>query len=258
MVRLLRKGVVAELVLARPPGNRISLDALRRLEEAVVMLSQAPPRAVLLHAEGSDFCHGADLTDPELASALRDDQGREVARLGRALVDGWAALPCPTVVAARGRVVGAGACLFVGADFAVAAPNTSVCFPEVDRALHLSWGAVGRLVATWGLPAARQLALLGRTITVEGLAGVELADEPEVTARTLAAELAAKAPVAVRGIKGALADAVEGTVGVTGAHRDRDVARFAASVASPDFAEAMTAFFEGRVPIYRGESPTSG
>ena len=54
---------------------------------------------------------------------------------------------------------------------------------------------MGRLVATWGLPAARQLALLARTITAEALAGVELAAEPESTARALAAELAAKAPV---------------------------------------------------------------
>ncbi len=236
-VRPEKNGVV-ELVLDRPPGNRISLRLLRARGDALSVLAASAPGAVLLRAEGEDFSHGADLADPELAAFLWEDGGRALAQLGRAVLDAWASFPCPTVVSATGHVLGAGGCFFASADFKVARAAT-LRFPEVERGMHLSWGAVPRLVAEWGLPTARRLALAGDPLDAASLPGV--VDGDGDAARELAERLARLPGSAVRAIKAELAEASAGT-----SDPAKEVERFADSLAHPDFAAAMRAWISRR------------
>jgi enoyl-CoA hydratase/carnithine racemase len=246
-----RSESVVTLTLHRPPGNRVGLQTLEALAEAVAELAESDARAVLLLAKGSDFSHGADLTDPALANETRQDGGRRLAVRGQALVDAWANLPMPTVTSVRGWCIGAAATLVMSADFRFAASGARVSFPEVDRAVHLSWGMIPRLVALCGPAQARWLALGGESRTVESFRGgvFELAGDPDSAARTFAGELALAPPLAVRTIK-ATFNAVA-AAGQEAAANDPDA--FAQTVESADFSEAISSFFERREPRFTGK-----
>ncbi len=240
---------VTELVLNRPPGNRIDLATLDALTDTIEGLKHKSTRAVLLRAKGHDFCQGADLTDPDLAAATRQDGGRVLARRGQALIDAWTALPMPTVVCLRGWAVGAGACLVMAADFRFAAPAARVRFPEVDRGMYLSWGILPRLVSLVGPAQAKWMALAGEAVASDMLPGTfRLSGDPEHAAASFAAQMAEAPPLAMRSIKRTLQAAAEVGQGAA----DGDVEAFAESVGSADFAEAISAFFEKRAPRFTG------
>ncbi len=201
-------------------------------------------RAVRLRAEGADFSLGADLRDPALAAAITGGEAsrRALAELGQQVVDALASLPVPTVVAARGRILGAGACFFTVCDFRLAAPGATLGFPEVDRAMHLSWGILPRMVRTYGESTATRLALLGDPIAVDRLGEtVERVDDPDAASEALARRLADKPALALREILAVLR---------TG-DASRDAERFAATAGSADFVEAMTAFLTKRSADFR-------
>lgn len=245
---------VAHLSLQRPPGNRFSLALLEALHALLGELAARPGlHVVLLTASGADFSHGADFGDAALAQRMagsREDR-RALAALGQETIDRWAGLPVPTVIAARGRILGAGACFFSTADFALAHPEATLQFPEVDRGMHLSWGMVPRLVARFGLPWATQLALTGERVACNRLPQppLQITDEPEATAADLAAGLAAKPPLAVQAITAVLRKAGQGLQQAAA----RDAEAFADTVASADFAEAMAAWFEKRAGRFTGQ-----
>ena len=64
-VRLERDGAVAHIVLARPEaGNAVSLALCRAFADAVETCAADPfVRAVLVRAEGPNFCVGGDLQE---------------------------------------------------------------------------------------------------------------------------------------------------------------------------------------------------
>jgi methylglutaconyl-CoA hydratase len=242
---------VANIILNRPRGNRFSLGMLTDLLALLRSLHQMPDlRAVLLTALGDDFSHGADLQDPAMAEQIAGGEAsrRSLAENGQALIDQWSTLPVPTIVAARGRSIGAGACLFTAADFRFTGETFSIQFPEVDRGMHLSWGILPRLTREFGWPATRRLALAGEILRSGDLpAGVAtMAPDPEQAANDFAARLAAKPPLAVRSIKKVLTQVANGHPAA------EDAGLFAETVGSADFAEAMAAWFEKRPGKYEG------
>lgn len=244
---------VAIVRLDAAPNNRMSLAMMQALVDTFDGLAaRAELRAVVLEAAGAHFCAGADLRDPALAERMTEGEAgrREVALLGERLVNGLAQLPVPTIVAARGHVVGAGGCLFTAADFRLCAPDVELSFPEVERGMHLGWRILPRLVREFGPHRARRLALLGERLPASELAPAfaSVSADPEGAARALAASLAQRAPLAVRAITRAFR-----RLDASGlAWADGDVDDFAATVASEDFVEAMTAWFEKRRPSFRG------
>ncbi len=242
---------IASVTLDGPGGNRLSWRTMTALRDIASELEPRDDvRAVLLRGAGRDFSRGADLTDADLAERMRTDDGRPVARAGRELLDAWSALPQPTVVALRGWVVGGGLGLALACDLRVAAADARLALPEVDRAMHLGWGIVPRLVAAFGSHTASWLALTGDPVSANELraGGLRLEGDPIGAAQAVARDLASKPPLAVRAIKATLREARD----VAMPAADADVERFAATVVSHDFGEAIAAFFEKRVPRYDG------
>ncbi len=161
---------LATVTLCRNGGNRLSWALLGALRDTARDLAdRVDVRAVLLTAQGRDFSRGADLTDADLAERMRTDAGSAVADLGRRLIDAWAGLPQPTVVGLRGWVVGGAVGLALACDLRIAAPDTRFSLPEIDRAMHLGWGIIPRLVAEFGAHTARWLALTGESIAADRL-----------------------------------------------------------------------------------------
>lgn len=243
---------VATLTLDRAGGNRVSHALLQMMREAFHALSRLQSlRVVVLRAAGPDFSFGADLSDPAMADQIAGGAATRtaLATLGQETLDAWARLPVPTIAAAQGRIVGAGACFVCTADFAYAAPGASVLFPEVNRGMHLSWGVLPRLVGRFGTPLAMRLALTGAAVACAELPpAIVCVADAESAANALAQDLAAKPPLAVRAIKhviGAAAERLQETAA-------NDPALFASTIGSEDFTEAMAAFFEKRPGRYSG------
>lgn len=241
-------GPVATVTLLR---RRLDWALLAELTDAALALTHLPGvRAVVLASEGADFSHGADLADPGLAGALREDGGHRVAARGARLLATWSALPMPTIAVLRGRVIGGGVGLALACDLRVAAHGTTLALPEVLRGIHPGWQIIPRLVATAGLSAARWMLLSGEPVAIEDLpGGATLTDDPLARAHALAARLAAASPRAVRHVKETLARCVD--LGPAG----DDAARFADTVAGPDFAEAIDAWFSRRPPRFADPQP---
>jgi enoyl-CoA hydratase/carnithine racemase len=247
----LREGVLT-LTLDRPPGNRVSLSLISALTEALANTAASPNvRAVHLRATGPDFSAGADLRDPELATLIAGGPKgqRELAHHGATLLDTLARLPIPTVVSARGDAIGAGACLWVAADFRWSNHSFRIHFPEVDRGMHLSWGVLPRLGRELGWPTARRLAL-GQPLDASSLPRdvAEFTEDPDAPAAEWARALAQKPPLAVR----AILETFREVDRVDAALASADADRFAVTCGSADFLEAMSAFFEHRPGRYTG------
>lgn len=249
---------MANILIDRPPGNRFSAALLRELiavlEDVAV---RDDVRCVLLSAAGADFSHGADLADPEQGQRLAEPGGGhavglEMGRLGQRLVRCWRDCPVPTVIAVRGHVVGAGACLFAAADFRVGTADARLLFPEVDRGMYLGWGILPRLVQEFGPSLARRLALAGEAMALSDLPAGTVStvqdDDLATQAATVAASLAAKPPLAVREIRAVLNRIAAGDDAVVA----RDPERLAATLDSADFMEAVSAWLEGREARYSG------
>lgn len=236
-------------------GNRIGLQQMDRLLDIAKCLGRLEAaeacRVVVLDAAGPDFSHGANLSDPGLIARLGEGREAQVAfaRCGQALVSCWRTMPVPTIAVATGHVLGAGACLFMASDFRIASPGTLVRFPEVDRGMHLGWGIVPRLVSLLGETRALQLALLGDALEVATLAdAVTVANDPPAESVRQAVRLATKPPLAIR----AILDTLRKSSGMVDAAAADDAERWADTLASADFAEAMAAWYERRPAIWKG------
>jgi len=248
-------GHVAYVRLHHPPANRFSFAMMHALENLAQAFADAPElRAICLSASGPDFSQGADLKDPMLAAQMAGDADKrgEIARLGARLIDAWASLPIPTVVSARGRIIGAGACLFTVCDFRYAASDATIAFPEVDRGMHLAWGILPHLAREYGAPVTRRLTLGGKPISVQqlpvGSLSLEETDVVDERAREWSKALAAKPPLAVRAILSALRAIARGEPH----DAVQDIEAFAATTGSDDFREALMAWFDRRDGVYEG------
>lgn len=131
--RLDISGSVARITLTRPEKKN-ALDELAAHELASA-LDQAgrddTVRVVLLSAEGSDFCAGADL---EALEGMLDAGAEAHLRDAEALGNVFTAireLPKPVVAAVRGRALAGGAGLASACDIVLAHEDARFGYPEV-------------------------------------------------------------------------------------------------------------------------------
>ena len=124
---------VARITLARPEKrNALDHETTHELLQAFTSCAQhTGTRAVLLTADGEDFCSGADLT--ALAGML--DAGAEAhyadaEALGRVFI-AMREMPKPVIAAVRGRALAGGAGLATAADIVIAHEDAQFGYPEV-------------------------------------------------------------------------------------------------------------------------------
>lgn len=109
---------LATFVLDNPPENRLSDELVGGLVEAIGKVkSDTAVRAVLVRAEGPDFCLGGDVSawvgiDPAVMAA----NTAAALQLG----DAFEQLPVPVVAAVQGRCTGGGLELVLRADIVIA------------------------------------------------------------------------------------------------------------------------------------------
>jgi len=254
---------IGVLTLCRPAKlNAWSWESTRQLGLFADRIRFDPSiRAVLLRAEGRAFCAGIDVSAPGGAIT-----GRSGAERARAYYEGirwaherftaFARLPQPVVAAVQGHCLGFGFELALMADVRIAARDAVFALPEAQLGLAVDAGGDLRIAREAGTGWAKFLALTGRRLdatTAERLHLVQLvADETELeaTARTVAAEIAANAPLAVQGVKRAVDAYAEAPLT---AALDRTALSAALTLTSEDAAEGYAAKGARRAPRFEGK-----
>ncbi|MGW7102810.1 enoyl-CoA hydratase/isomerase family protein [Streptomyces sp. NPDC054883] len=216
-IRLRVANAVAVLTLCRPDRlNGWSWESTRQLGLLADRIRFRPDvRVVLLRAEGRAFCAGIDVKAPGGAitgetAAERNRNYYEGVRWAHERFAVLAGLPQPVVAAVQGHCLGFGFELALMADIRVAAEDAVFALPEAGLGVAVDAGGDLRIAREAGAGWAKYLALTGRRIdaaTAERRGLVQLVvpgAELDATARAVAAEIAANAPLAVQGIKRAV------------------------------------------------------
>lgn len=252
---------IANIRLTRPDKmNALDLAMFDSLIDAGNRLkADNSVRAVVLSGEGPAFCSGIDtatFADPAAGEATlehllgggRTERGANVAQN---VVMVWREVPIPVIAAVHGAAFGAGFQLALGADIRIIAPDTKLSVMEIKWGLVADMGAYALLPRLVRDDIARELTFTGRIFSGEeahsiGLA-TRLSDHPYKNAITLAKDIAAKSPDAIRAAKRLFDTAlVNDTASVLAA----ETAEQMALLGSPNQREAVAAALAKRPPQF--------
>jgi enoyl-CoA hydratase/carnithine racemase len=160
-------GALAVLTLAQPPLNLFDTEVEKGLHEAVAQLVAAPPRGLLLRAEGRVWTAGVDVN---LFAGLDPDGGAALWERGFALVGQLEEMPCPVVFAAHALCLTWGLELALACDLLVAAESAQFGLVEVRVGLTPSMGGPQRIAERAGPARARHLVMTGELVDAATLA----------------------------------------------------------------------------------------
>lgn len=235
--------------------ERSSLDIDTKVALQKAVDAARGVRAVLITAEGKNFCVGQDLA--EHVTALEADPATAMDTVGHhynPLIRSIAALEVPVVVAIPGACVGAGLGIALAGDIRVAGSRTSFATAFTGIGLASDSGLSYALVEALGSSRAVGLMLLGDKVTADQALDWGLVhrvvpdDEVLATAETLARALASGPTEAYRQVK-ALARA--SASGLSDA-LDREALAQSALGQTTDHKAAVDAFLAKQKPVFEG------
>ncbi|WP_067667621.1 enoyl-CoA hydratase/isomerase family protein [Nocardia miyunensis] len=183
---------LATITIDHPPLNLFDQALLDSLAANVAELTAAPPRAVLLRAEGKVVSGGVDV---HVFEGLSVEQGTELwENLFSRIIHPIEALPCPVVFAAHGLTLTAAFEIALACDIILAAPKAKFGLVETVVGLTPSMGGPQRLAERAGSGRAREFVMTGDLYDAATMAdwGVVNAvhEDVDTAARALAARLA--------------------------------------------------------------------
>lgn len=247
---------VAEVVIERPPMNTLDYEMYEQLTLVAEQLeSNDTVRAVLFRsAHPSVFVSGADISQMQHYDRRRGASARKVDTVHATFLR-LQRLSKPTVAVIAGYALGGGCELALCMDFRVMAQGRArIGLPEINLGIIPGGGGTQRLARLIGRAAAIEMLLLGSRLDADealrkGLVSRSCADaEAALTeGRVLAAKLASQSPTAVRLIKRALNDGVDGDL-VRGLAVEREAVIEA--LGGRDAIEGVSAFLDKRPPHY--------
>lgn len=171
---------IATIIFNRPSNlNALNIDLLRKFRACMKQARAGSAKALRIIGKGDATCAGVDL---ELAQQEYETGGVDTfENLFEKVISELGDFPRPTVVGAKGAMVGAGLCLAIESDFLVVGEETTLSLPEVQYGLS-STVIVDSLVDHVGLRIAKELIYLGEPIDPErayslGLANRLVSDE---------------------------------------------------------------------------------
>ncbi len=250
-----RHDAVLQITVNRPDKlnalNAATLDALDdAFAEAAV---DEGVRAIVLTGAGPKaFVAGADIAE---MNTLTPVQGRDFSQRGQRMMRRVEKMPKPVIAMINGFALGGGLELAMCCHLRIAADSARVGQPEINLGLIPGFGGTQRLLRLAGRAATMELCLLGAPIDAQralelGIVNrVVPAAELEAETLKLAAQLAASAPLAMRGVIDCLN--VGGSCGIEEA-LEYETAQFGLMFATEDMREGTTAFLERRKPGFSG------
>ncbi|MQA86861.1 MAG: enoyl-CoA hydratase/isomerase family protein [Streptosporangiales bacterium] len=252
-----REAGVVVVTLDRPDRrNAMTTEMTASFGQAMDELRSDPSvRCVVITGAGGAFCSGGEV------SFLENGRGAGFPELRYRMVSFYRTwlqvrdLEVPTIAAINGQAIGAGLCLALACDLRYAAEDATLAAPFTSLGLHPGMAATWLLPEVASLAVAREMLLAGRTVKGSGAVQLGIVNRAfrreEVLAEALrvASGIAAKAPVATRLTKVALAG---------GGHASMEAALLWESAAQPatmtieDLLEGLAAERERRSPRFRG------
>jgi len=264
-VTLSVEGHIATVRLNRPEKlNAMSLAMWHDIRSVFQHIDATPEiRVAILEGEGKAFTAGIDLQMMMgLGAQIRDDcDGRTREKLRRVILDLQDTLTSlercrkPVLAAVHGACVGGGIDLIACADMRYCSADAWFTIKEIDIGMTADVGTLQRLPKLIGDGMARELAYTARKVDAAEAKEIRLVnrvfDTPEALSagvRAIAADIAAKAPLAIRGVKEMITYA-----------RDHSVADGlnynatwnAAMLMSADLQEAMMSGMSKRPPTFK-------
>ena len=255
---------IADVRLNRPEKyNALSGDMFTAIIEAGESLaSSMDVRAVVLSGNGPGFCAGLDFdsfqgmadaaeSGSDVGSGLlqRDERPENHAQRPAYV---WKTLPMPVIAAVHGVAYGGGCQIALGADIRIASPEAKFSIMEIKWGIIPDMSITQTLRDVVRLDVAKELTFTGRIVSAveaERLGLVShLAEDPLVTAKALAAEIAGRNPHAVRASKHLYEQSWHGDA-ETGLSLEATLQKDL--LGSKNQIEAVHANFEKRTPVFR-------
>lgn len=211
-------------------------------------------KAVIITGSGEKaFVAGADIGEMRQMSPIA---GRDFGKLGQAVFNKIENLPKPVIAAVNGFALGGGCELAMACDIRLAADKACFGQPEVSLGIVPGFGGTQRLARLVGRGLAKEMLFTGGMIDAAEAYRIGLvnklvaAGELMTEAISLAKQILANAPIAVRMAKAAVNEGLDADL-ETGVAYEAEV--FGLCFATADQKEGMAAFLEKRKARFSGE-----
>jgi enoyl-CoA hydratase len=207
---------VATVELARPKkANAMSATMWVELQQCFEWIDlESEIRVVILAGQGKNFCAGidlsmfGDLTDDGMEPARKAEQLRLTIKRLQANLTAIEQCRKPVVAAIHGASVGGAIDMITCCDMRYCTEDAYFSIKEIDIGMVADVGTLQRLPKLVGDGIVRELAYTGRTFfgaeaVSMGLANKVYADKDQMMAgvQAIAAEIATKSPLSIRGTK---------------------------------------------------------
>lgn len=250
-----RSGPIARIRFNRPERlNAIDIaTAAAFLAACRAIAEDRDLRVVVISGEGRAFMAGGDLGQFQRDAQVVPDQMIQPMHEGLMLL---MQAELPVVASVHGVVAGAGLSLTAACDLGIAADDARFTMAYSGVGVSSDLGGSWSLPRLIGLRRALHMALLNDSLDATQALNIGLVNSvvPLASLRAetdkLAARLAAAPPLALGAMKRLMRQSSERSLA---AQLDEERESFRRCIQSPDFAEALSAFFEKRAGVYDGQ-----
>jgi 2-(1,2-epoxy-1,2-dihydrophenyl)acetyl-CoA isomerase len=259
MIRKETNDYVTTITLDRPEKLNAFGGTMREDLLAALRAAGGDPacRVVVITGAGRAFCAGGDV---DFMSGLQKHGNagafRKLLDAGRDIVTAIAEMAKPVIASVNGVAAGAGCNLALACDYRIASDTAKLGETFVRIGLHPDWGGTWFLPRLVGPSRALEILMTGRMVDAAEALAIGMVDRMVPAAdlagqtATLASIIAQGPPLAIAGIKRALAASRTNTLRAqAGIESEHQLHAFR----SRDAGEGMAAFFEKRPPSFRGE-----
>jgi enoyl-CoA hydratase/carnithine racemase len=250
-----RDGPIALLTINRPKVlNALNTPTMDELRHAVLdVRHDAAVRVLIVTGAGEkSFVAGADITELAVQTPAG---GKEHAQRGQHVFDLIENMGKPVIAAINGFALGGGCELALACTLRIAAETARIGQPEINLGIIPGYAGTQRLARLVGKGVALDLLLTGRQVTAQEALQIGLvnrvvpAAQLMTEARTLASELASKAPVAMKYIIEAVNRGLEISFDEA---QVLEATLFGLVASTEDMREGTKAFLEKRKAEFKG------
>ena len=249
---------VARLTISNPEKrNALDHEILDAIAATLPRLDRGIEiRCVVITGTPPVFSAGYDIGSIPETTFERDAEAL-VAHPFHTAIEKLAAHPWPTIAAINGHCLGGGLELAITCDLRICASGAKLGMPPAKLGLIYGHTGLRRFLDVIGLARTKEVFLTGRNYGADRAAEIGLVnelvgdEEIESAALDLAAEVAANAPLSMKGNKHAIELLAENPV-LTEQQERALVALRESCFSSSDFREGIHAFAEKRKPRWTG------
>ncbi|MEK7730063.1 MAG: enoyl-CoA hydratase-related protein [candidate division KSB1 bacterium] len=248
---------IGKLTLNRPPVNALGRQLVSEIFAAAHLanrdVARKEVRVLVLAAEGSHFCAGADLKERK---EVPEDQVVHVVQGIRDAVQAIADIKVPTIAAIQGSALGGGMELTLAADMRVLGESAKLGLRETALAILPGAGGTQRLTRLIGYARAMEWITTAKIFDAQECLAHGVANRvvPEIelhdAALYYAKLIAANGPLAVQYAKEAMQRGLEMPL-TSGLEIEFEC--YKRIIPTSDRREALSAFNEKRAPLFKGE-----